>query len=87
MLEEKIAELKQEKSRKIFTKIELELSYILKDEYFSSELDKLNFFREAENIDSLEELENLKNEFYTENNKNDGNLENLFLLLESRIIF
>ncbi len=87
MLEEKIAELKQEKSQKIFTKIELDLSYILKDEYFSSELDKLNFFREAENVDSLEELENLKNEFSTEKNNTDENLENLFLLLESRIIF
>lgn len=84
MLEEKIAELKDEKSKKIFTKIELEISYILSDELFISELDKLNFFREIENIETLEELENTENEL---GNSHDENIKNLFLLLKSRLIF
>lgn len=85
MLDEKIAELKSEKQKKIFTKIELDISYILPDEYFISELDKLHFFREAENIDTLEELENLEKELQSE--KNDENISNLFLLLQARIVF
>lgn len=85
MLEEKIAELKHEKQTKIFTKIELDLSYIIPNEFFISELDKLNFFREVENIDNISELEALENEFL----QDEGNehIENLFLLLKARIIF
>ena len=83
MLEEKISELKEEKSKKIFTKIELDLSYMVAEENFISELDKLNFYREVENIETLEELEVLKNEL----GKTDENAENLFLLLQARIIF
>lgn len=85
MLEEKIAELKDEKQKKNFTKIELDLSYILPDEFFASELDKLNFFREVENIENLNDLDSVEQEFSY--NKNDENIANLFLLLRARIIF
>lgn len=85
MLEEKIAELKHEKQTKIFTKIELDLSYIIPDEFFISELDKLNFFREVENIDNIEELETLEHEFLQDDH--NEHIENLFLLLKARIIF
>ena len=85
MLEEKIAELKHEKQTKIFTKIELDLSYIIPNEFFISELDKLNFFREVENIDNISELEALENEFLQ--NERNEHIENLFLLLKARIIF
>lgn len=83
MLEEKISELKDEKQKKIFTKIELDLPFILQDDYFISELDKLNFYREVENIETFEELESLKNEFLYK----DENIENLFLLLQARLLF
>lgn len=85
MLEEKIAELKHEKQIKIFTKIELDLSYIIPNEFFISELDKLNFFREVENIDNISELEALENEFLQD--ERNEHIENLFLLLKARIIF
>lgn len=85
MLEEKIAELKHEKQTKIFTKIELDLSYIIPNEFFISELDKLNFFREVENIDNISELEALENEFLQD--ERNEHIENLFLLLKARIIF
>ena len=85
MLEEKITELKHEKQTKIFTKIELDLSYIIPNEFFISELDKLNFFREVENIDNISELEALENEFLQD--ERNEHIENLFLLLKARIIF
>lgn len=83
MLEEKIAELKNEKIQKVHTKIELDLSYLVDDDFFASELDKLNFYREIENIETLEELETVENEFLTENQ----NVKNLFLLLKAKIVF
>ena len=85
MLEEKISELKDEKTKKIHTKIELELSYILSDDFFISELDKLNFFREAENLETLEDIESMEREFLSDSH--DENIGNLFLLLRARIIF
>lgn len=62
MLEEKIAEIKDEKQKKKPVKIELELSYALDDSLFLSESDKLNFFREIENIETLEELDAMEEE-------------------------
>jgi len=62
LLEERIAELRDEKKKQILTKIELDLSYILPEKYFLSETDKLNFFREIENIETLEELDALEEE-------------------------
>lgn len=85
MLEEKITELKNEKKKKTFTKIELEISYVLNDEFFASELDKLNFFREVENLETIEDLENFESDFASENTQE--NVTNLFLLLRARIIF
>jgi len=62
MLEEKISELKEEKKTRTWTKIELELSYVIPDEYFSSDADKLSFYREIENIETLAELEEVEEE-------------------------
>ncbi len=102
MLEEKIAEIKDEKSRKKPVKIELELSYSLDNSLFLSELDKLNFFREIENIESLEELDEMEEDIEVARRKlREGNdtLPNLatsnstlatlhlFLLLRARLIF
>lgn len=81
LLEERIAELRQEKKKRILTKIELDISYILPDEYFLSEADKLNFFREIESLETVEELDEMENEMDT-----NGNLSNLFLIIRSRLI-
>lgn len=91
MLEEKIAEIKDEKQKKKPVKIELELSYALDDSLFLSESDKLNFFREIENIETLEELDAMEEEMLSRNNSSpsDDNsaLKNLFLLLRARLTF
>ena len=62
MLEEKIASIKDEKLTKKPIKIELDLSYTLDNSLFQSDLDKLNFFREIENIETLEELDEMEEE-------------------------
>lgn len=62
MLEERIEELKNAKKKKVFTKIELEISHFIPDSAFLSEQDKLNFYREIENIESIEELEEVEEE-------------------------
>lgn len=62
MLEEKVEELKNARKTRKWTKIELELSYVIGDEYFNSEADKLSFYREIENIETLEELEEIEGE-------------------------
>ena len=64
MLEEKIEELKNKKKKRKPLKIELDISYVIPDEYFLSELDKLNFFREIENIETVEELDEIQEEMY-----------------------
>lgn len=93
LLEERIAELRDEKKRRVLTKIELDISYILPEEYFLSEADKLNFFREIENLETLEELEEMEIEVQSEkykvksgNNTPDSSFSNLFLLIRTRLI-
>lgn len=89
MLEEKIEELKDEKKKRIWTKIEFDISYIIPDECFLSESDKLSFYREIENIETIEELDEIEKEFNGKNsslvNQKDS-ISNLFLLLKTRII-
>lgn len=86
LLEERIAELRDEKKKQILTKIELDLSYILPEKYFLSETDKLNFFREIENIETLEELDALEEEMLPQLWDSDWSNKNLFLLMRSRLI-
>lgn len=80
LLEERIAELREEKKKRTLTKIELDISYILPDEYFLSEADKLNFFREIESLETLEELDDMETEMQNKE------FSNLFLLIRSRLI-
>lgn len=91
MLEEKIEELKNKKNEKeeikktIKTEIDLNIWAFLNDDFFASELDKINFYKELEYISDLSELYELKNNFLNiEKNIRKENL-NLFLLLETRI--
>ncbi len=62
MLEERIEEMKNERKTRKWTKIELEISYVIPDASFQSEQDKLSFYREIENIETLEELEEVEAE-------------------------
>jgi transcription-repair coupling factor len=86
MLEEKINEIRSEKRQNIETKVELDLSYVLPESFFQSEEDKLNFYREIENIEELEELEDIEDDFYKHHATLSSNAKNLFLLLRARII-
>ncbi len=70
---------------KINTKIDLNIDLNIEDDYFSWELDKLNFYREIENISSLEDLELIKKDFIEQNWKLSLWLENLFKILEVKI--
>ena len=72
--------MSEEKKKRILTKIELDISYILPDEYFLSEADKLNFFREIESLETLEELDEMEAEMQ------NIAFSNLFLLIRSRLI-
>jgi transcription-repair coupling factor (superfamily II helicase) len=69
MLEERIEEMKNERKTRKWTKIELEISYVIPDTSFQSEQDKLSFYREIENIETLEELEEVEEEFWVKNKK------------------
>lgn len=93
MLEEKVQELRSNKRKSIDTKIELDLSYVLDESLFLSENDKLNFFREIENIDNLIELDEIEQEMRERieregiDEKSLSGLRHFFLLIRSRIIF
>lgn len=91
MLEEKIEELKNNKKNghsviklKIKTQIDLMISASIPDNYFLSETDKLNFYRELELIENVDDLEYLKNQSFS-NNLDSPEIENLFTLLETQI--
>lgn len=87
LLEERISEIKEEKKKRVLTKIELDISYIIPTEYFLSESDKLNFFREIENLETLNELDEMEDEISPLFQKNQWNRENhLFLIMRSRLI-
>ncbi len=81
MIEEKVNELKMasphsvsskerevEQKFKINTKIDLNINFEIPDEYFDSDLDKINFYREIETINSLEVLDEVINDFKETNN-------------------
>ena len=85
MLEEKIVELQTgKKASNQQTKIELELSVLPNEAIFSSEWEKIHFYRLAESITSIEEIEELESEMLYEGEM--GWLSNFFKLLKSKII-
>jgi transcription-repair coupling factor (superfamily II helicase) len=79
MIEEKINELKSNSKRpvsketslstqiKINTKIDLQINCWIPDNYFDSDLDKINFYREIESIEKLDDLKELIEDFKIEN--------------------
>lgn len=96
MIEEKIEDLrnkqdyksdkKQSKTNNTNTKIDLNVSLSIADEYFAWELDKINFYREIETISDLEELESIIEDFKYTNNKLPIEASNLFNLLKIKLI-
>lgn len=94
MLEEKISEMKNtdlsaeknEKINKIYTTIDLNVWAMISSEFFSSELDKINFYRDIENIVTIEDLDNLIEDFRMINEDFPSETENLFNLMRLKIL-
>ena len=95
MLEDKIEELKNAwlseseeiKEKRIKTIVDLSIDAFIDDNLFSSELDKINFYREIENIRTLEELKIVKKDFFSFNENLSESVKNFFDLLYLKIIW
>ena len=94
MIEEKIEELQKTQSwkdklktntKKINTKIDLNIESYIKDDFFTSELDKINFYREIETIENLKDLNEIITDFKQTNKNIWEQAENLFNLLLLKI--
>ncbi|EKD66417.1 MAG: hypothetical protein ACD_49C00044G0019 [uncultured bacterium (gcode 4)] len=87
LLENKIEELKTwNKIEWINCQIELGISYYISEDFFSSESDKLHFFRNIESIETISDLEFAHKTFIEWNDEVPEEFENLFLILKTRII-
>lgn len=95
MLEDKIEELKINRSiinedevslKRIDTTIDLNIEAYITDKYFSSELDKINFYREIESIRDLEDLDNLISDFKEINWDFEKQTQNLFDIIRLKIL-
>ncbi|MDF1682601.1 MAG: hypothetical protein P1U46_02490 [Patescibacteria group bacterium] len=95
MLEDKIEKMKKEQNllqeddkeiKRINTSIDLDIESYIPDDFFSSELDKINFYREIESIRSLEDLSSLISDFNEINEKIPKSVNNLFDLIKLKII-
>lgn len=95
MLEDKIEEMKknwintekseENKFKKIDTSIDLNIWAMISGDFFSSELDKINFYRDIENINSIEDLNNLIEDFKMINEHFPDETKNLFDLMSLKI--
>ncbi len=96
MLEDKIQELKEKQNmydendekiiKKINTTIDLKMESYIPQDYFSSELDKINFYREIESLRTIEDLNNLISDFEEINSNIPKETKNLFDLLQLKIL-
>ena len=93
MLENKIEELKikndfdtQNSVKKINTTIDLNVEAYIPSDFFTSELDKLNFYREIESIKDLEDLKWILDWFEELNKKIEKSTNNLFSLIKLKIL-
>jgi transcription-repair coupling factor (superfamily II helicase) len=86
LLEQKIESLKSGQSGQTKDcKIELDLSYYISDDFFSSEVDKIAFFRNLESIENEEDLDYTYDTFKQGNDNLPEAVENLFLVLKTRL--
>lgn len=72
-------------SKKINTSIDLNISAFIPSAYFSSELDKINFYREVEVIDSLEDLKWIIDDFKVMNPEFSDETSYFFKMLELKL--
>jgi transcription-repair coupling factor (superfamily II helicase) len=95
MLENKIEELKVERQlssdnekslKRINTSIDLNVDAYIPEEFFTSDLDKINFYREIESIRELDDLNNLITDFKEINPNIPESTENLFNLIKIKIL-
>ena len=71
---------------RINTTIDLNISAFIPDYFFSSELDKINFYREIESLETLEDLENIISDFKEINKDIPSETSNFFSLLEIKLL-
>ncbi len=71
----------------IYTKIDIPMNVWIPNEYFESDLDKINFYREIESITEISDLDTIKENFITSNNIENipEDMHQLFLVLALRI--
>lgn len=74
-----------ESKGRINTKIDLNIWAYIDDLYFSSELDKINFYREIESLDNIEDLENIILDFKEINQNTPITTNNFFDLLKLKL--
>lgn len=90
LLEKKIEELKQSedylKKKYESTKIDLDISAFIPDEYFNTESDKLNFYKELEFIKIKEDLDALVENFKEINPEFPQTTKNFFDILYLKIV-
>jgi transcription-repair coupling factor (superfamily II helicase) len=72
---------------KINTKIDMQINIWIPDNYFDSDLDKINFYREIESINNIDDLNELINDFKEDNNveKFPEEMQNFFNLLKVKL--
>ncbi len=99
MVEEKINALKYLSNNKIDkdkedmdtvstinTKIDLNIECFLEDDFFMSEMDKINFYREIECINNIKDIDNIILDFRNQNWELNKSANNFFDLLRLKII-
>lgn len=88
LLEQKIEELKEGKKQPdADCKIDLGISYFVSDDFFTSSMDKVHFYRHLESITDDEELDYLYQKTVEDHDNIPIELENLFLLSRARLRF
>jgi transcription-repair coupling factor (superfamily II helicase) len=85
LLENKVEELRtgEKKSSFLDIGIDLNISIVLDDTLFTSDIDKLNFYRNLESVESLTELDSFEAAWSGDTSEA---LDRLFLILRARIL-
>lgn len=86
LLEKKVYELKNNKEKTIDTMVDLNIECFINDQYFNSETDKINFYKEIESLENLEDLDLLIEDFKNMNLSISHAEQNLFDTIRLRII-
>lgn len=99
MLENKIEELKRTgpedikntspsnwiPHKRINTSVDLQIWAFIDNDFFDSELDKINFYREIESLEDIQDLENIISDFKEINPNISQETQNFFDLLEIKL--